>query len=157
MKHRILSIICILAISLFGTTACASGRLLPNLKKQEGLTSVYVGKALLNMAGMSGGFSVPGVNMVAMSKNLDSIEIITAETTRTVRYLSPLAGEAINNIKGLELAMENEEGDSSTRIYVKLSPDGKSYTRMIILVSEQSEYTIIDMQGTLPLDAISAY
>jgi len=157
MKHRILTFICILAISLCGTVACASGRLLPNLTKQDGLTSVYVGKALLNMAGISRGVNIPGVNMSVMSKNLDSIEIITAETPSATKYLRPLATAAINKIKDLELAMENVDGDSSTHIYVKSSPDGKAYTRMIILVSDIDEYTVIDMKGSLPIESLNGY
>lgn len=157
MKSKIFTFICLLAIGLCSTSACASKKLLPKLKKQPGISSVYVGKALLNMSGASGGMGLPGVDVDVMGKNLDSIDIISAETASAAKYLRSITADAIDKLDGVELAMERQDDDTSTQIYVVPSSDGSHYTRLILLVNDIDEYTIIDMQGTLPLDALNSY
>ncbi|MCM1319380.1 MAG: DUF4252 domain-containing protein [Muribaculaceae bacterium] len=175
MKKKILALLCTLLLGICASNAYAANRLLPNLEKNDNLTSVYVGKALLRMVANGLGDTTMetsaengqsdnnmGLKLAAGKFNvgdfiryLNSVEVVTADSKKTVAYLQPLAEKAIKAIPDLELAMEEEEGNEYTQIYIVTSADGNSYSRMIVVCSEPGEYNVIDMQGQIPIDILS--
>lgn len=156
MKKKILTLICALAVSLVTTVGCATNRLLPNLKKQDGLTTVYVGKTLIRMAGCNAVNVAPGVvDMDDIVKYLDSVEIVRADSKQSVSYLRPLMESAINSIQGLDLAMEvKEENDQTVNIYTVAGSTADKISRILITVAEDDELTLIDMQGDMPANML---
>lgn len=161
MKKRILTLMCALTVSMLVAMTFAQERLLPNLKKMDNLESVYVGKTLLRMIANE---NVEGLNLADgmfdaadFIKYIDSIEVISAESKKATNYLRPLAEEAISKLNDMELAMQTEDNNEYVRIYVQPTADGNSFSRIVVVNSEEGEYNIIDMRGTFPYDILSSF
>lgn len=155
MKKKILILICAMVVSLVATTACAANRLLPDLKKQDGLTTVYVGKTLIRMVGCNAINVAPGVvDMDDIVKYLDSVEIVNADSKQSVSYLRPLMERAMKSLQGLDLAMEIKEDDETVNIYTVAGSTADRISRILITVAEDDELTLIDMQGDIPANML---
>lgn len=155
MKKKILTLFCALAVSLVTTVGCAANRLLPNLKKQDGLTTVYVGKTLIRMAGCKAVNVAPGlVDMDDIVKYLDSVEIVNADSKQSVSYLRPLMESAMKGLKDLDVAMEVKEDDQTVNIYTVPGSSPDRISRILITVTENDELTLIDMQGDIPANLL---
>ncbi len=155
MKKKILTLFCALAVSLVTTVGCAANRLLPNLKKQDGLTTVYVGKTLIRMAGCNAVNVAPGlVDMDDIVKYLDSVEIVNADSKQSVSYLRPIMESAMKSLQGLDLAMEVKEDDQTVNIYTVPGSSPDKLSRILITVTENDELTLIDMQGDIPANML---
>ena len=155
MKKKILTLFCALAVSLVTTVGCAANRLLPNLKKQDGLTTVYAGKTLIRMAGCNAVNVAPGlVDMDDIVKYLDSVEIVNADSKQSVSYLRPIMESAMKSLQGLDLAMEVKEDDQTVNIYTVPGSSPDKLSRILITVTENDELTLIDMQGDIPANML---
>lgn len=156
MKNKVLAFICAIVVCLMSTISCAADRLLPNLKKQEGLTTVYIGKTLLRMAG---GHTVASatagvVDMDDIVKYLNSVEIVNADTSESVAYLRPIMKNAMAAVNGLNLSMEVNDEDSEVKIYTVSGSSDDKLSRILLVVTEKDEITLIDMQGDIPSGAL---
>lgn len=155
MNKKILTLICALVVSMVSSVGFAAERLLPDLKKQEGLTTVYIGKALIRMTGCNGVNVAPGlVDIDDLLKYLDGIEIVTADTRGSVDYLRPKVETAMRSLKGIDLAMEMNEDDQEVKIYTAPGTTPEKISRILIVVSEKDELTLIDMQGDIPANTL---
>lgn len=155
MKKKILTLICAIVVGLISTVSCSANRLLPNLKKQNGLTTVYVGKSLIRMAGSGSVRVAPGlVDIEDIVNYLDCVEIVNADTDSSIAYLRPILENAMKSIKGMEMAMEANDDDEEVRIYTVAGSNPGRLSRILIVVSEPDELTVIDMQGDIPAMAL---
>lgn len=156
MKNKVLAFICAIVVCLMSTISCAADRLLPNLKKQEGLTTVYIGKTLLRMAGGRTVVSATAgvVDMDDIVKYLNSVEIVNADTSESVAYLRPIMKNAMAAVNGLNLSMEVNDEDSEVKIYTVSGSSDDKLSRILLVVTEKDEITLIDMQGDIPSGAL---
>lgn len=163
MKKRFLTFLCAIALSVLASTGFAADRLFPNLEKREDLTSVYIGKGMLRLIGDGasnlnlGNLGNTDVEVAELLSYIDGIEVVNADSKKAANYFRPIAQSTIKSIPGIELAMEQEEDKDHVQIYVTPSADGAYFTRLIIVNSEEDEYTVIDLKGQIPLDKLSAF
>ena len=160
MKQRLYILLCAIILSISAGTTFAAERFLSGLQKMDGITSVYIGKSMLKMVGSN--FSdtklFAGTGMTGnVLNNIDCIDIVTAETEKAANHVRSLIDTNLKRMPELELAMETEEDGEYTRIYVQPSPDGDSYKRMLIIVSEPDEVNVIDMQGSIKANEIEKF
>lgn len=143
IKRIVISLILLIACVCQGY---AAGRLFPDLKKQNGLTSVYVGKAMLKMAGNVnlGRGMVFGEELV---NNLESVEILTAESPTAVNSLRVETERYVSKPPNLDTAFEKEEDGETVVIYTLQGDDHQSYSGILIVVDEVGEMTVIHLKG----------
>lgn len=153
MRRRIYTLLCALTLSLCVSTTFAADRFLSGLQKMDGITSVYVGKAMLKLVGDnldSKMFFATGMDNVShLLKDIDCVDVVTAETKKSADYLRSLVDSSLKKMPQLELALETEEDGEYTRIYVQPSSDGQSYKRIVVINSEPDEITVVDLQGEI--------
>ena len=75
MKSIASIIVALLAFVL--TTGCSAKKQFADIASNDDVTSVYISKTMLKMAGSVGGDLSDDINVKALIKDLDSIEILT--------------------------------------------------------------------------------
>lgn len=126
----------------------AQNALFDKYADMDGVTSVYISKAMLNMIP---NMKTSGVNIGGVASKLDNIRIITTERADIIarlkgerRHITPQNGYE-------ELMRVNDEGDKVT-IYLKTDKSGK---KEFILFNEQDkELTVILIRGNITMDEI---
>lgn len=114
----------------------------------EGVTSVYISKAMLSLMP---DMKAEGVNIGKVASKLDHIQILSCEKPeliarlkKEVEYIQPKNGYE-------ELMRVNDEGER-TIIYLKHDKSGKK--EFVLLNNEKGEFTIIVIAGNLTLQEI---
>lgn len=146
-------VICILSIS---SISCSAQRTFSEVSSIDGVTSVYVGKSVLNIAGMSMNLSGEdsGINISKIIKHLSSIEIVECENAS----ISPTVKQKCENILSkypFELITEVSEGKENVQISGVFDKDGKTVNMLLVSVQEGSELTYILMKGKIDMETLS--
>lgn len=114
----------------------------------DGVTSVYISKAMLSMIP---DMQTEGVNISGVASKLDNIQILSCEKPAVIAKLKKET-EFINPKNGYEeLIRINDEGEKTT-IYLKQDKNGKK--EFVLLNNEKEEFTIIVITGNLTLQEI---
>lgn len=141
MKKIILTL-----LILAGTLgAFAQNRNLERFSGEEGVSYVYISKAMLNLiSGMGGNNSyVNGVNVSGMIDKVDMIQIVSANSSNTVGKLR--AEIRLNPPKDMEVLMQVVEEDNRVDFYTL--KQGETITDLLMISDSGSEYTILQIQG----------
>lgn len=146
MKH-IKKLVAIVLV-MFAITACAQKVTFPSLANKQGITNIYVSKAMINMMGTNG--NLPGNIPDEVMKNLDSIEVITSEESPGCNTIKEAFKTYIAENPGLELLMNvNDDGESVT-IYGLQKADSENYSKIIMNISDSDgEVVLIVMTGNI--------
>ena len=126
------------------TVFCAMGtfaqsKFFEKCEKIKGVTTVYVSKAMLQMAGDAN--VTDDMNLSAVIKKLNSLEVINAESSASVVEL---------NKNGYEIMMSVNDDEQNVKIYMKKMANNTN--EYVILVEESDEVLVVLMNGTLTLD-----
>ena len=114
-----------------------------------GVTTVYVSKAMLQMAGDAN--VTDDMNLSAVIKKLNSLEVINAESSASVVELNKLIKELnLNGKNGYEIMMSVNDDEQNVKIYMKKMANNTN--EYVILVEESDEVLVVLMNGTLTLD-----
>lgn len=136
------------------TVFCAMGtfaqsKFFEKCEKIKGVTTVYVSKAMLQMAGDAN--VTDDMNLSAVIKKLNSLELINAESPASVVELNKLIKELnINQKNGYEIMMSVNDDEQNVKIYMKKMANNTN--EYVILVEESDEILVVLMNGTLTLD-----
>lgn len=137
-----------LLLSLCSLVTYAQDSFFDKFADMEGVTSVYISKAML---GMMPNMQTEGVNIGEVASKLDNIQILSSEKPAIIAKLKKEV-EYINPKNGYEELMRvNDEGEKTT-IYLKHDKSGKK--EFILLNNEKDEFTIIVITGNLTLQEI---
>lgn len=163
MKARIYLIALTLLVGLTALSSRAQERLFGKLSKMEGVTSIYVGKTMLRLAGENinilggtGGWEISKI----LSK-LSSIEVITCEDSKNAEFVSKEMEKIVSSIPNLEILTEvnDNEGDGNSEhviIYAIQKPDSDIIETILISVMGDDEPTLIALHGKLTPEDIGA-
>lgn len=131
---------------VFALIACAQKPTFPSLNNQNGITTVYISKAMLAMAGKSN--MINGVPVKDVDK-LDSVEVITSEDKSTSQKIQDAMAEYIRNNPDLEILLQVNEESNNVKIYGKPIADSSNFSIMIIQVSDGDEDVLVVMKGVI--------
>lgn len=142
------------AIMLMLTTITASAQVkaFEKYSDTEGVTYVYISKALLRMAGAFNMPSAPGTNMKNIIPKVDAIQIITSMEDDMA---SRLKREAENIVKSqnYELLMQVDDDGDKVRIY---HHEGKKQSAIIMITTSDDETVVIAFTGTFTLKDVES-
>lgn len=137
-----------LLLSLCSLFTYAQDSFFDKFADMDGVTSVYISKAMLSMMP---DMQTEGVNIGGVASKLDNIQILSCEKPDIIAKLKKET-EFINPKNGYEELMRiNDEGEKTT-IYLKHDKSGKK--EFVLLNNEKSEFTIIVITGNLTLQEI---
>lgn len=131
---------------VFALMACAQKPTFPSLNNQNGITTVYISKAMLAMAGKSN--ILNGVPVKDIDK-LESVEVITAENQSVSQKIQDAMSEYTRNNPDLEILLQVNEKDNIVKIYGKPIAGSSNFSVMIIHVSESNENVLVVMKGVI--------
>ena len=139
-----------LLLSLCSLFTYAQDSFFDKFADMEGVTSVYISKAMLSLMP---NMKTEGVNIGEVASKLDNIQILSCEKPdiiaklkKETAFISPKNGYQ-------ELIRINDEGEKVT-IFQKQN-EGKQ-KEFVLLCEEQNELTIIIITGNLTLQEIQS-
>jgi hypothetical protein len=133
--------------------ASAQNRNLERLAGEEGISYVYVSKAMLGLiAGQGSNANVNGVDVSGLADKLNSLQVVSADKPEAIRRVRN-AAEVMPKAH-MEVLMQVVESGSRTEFFtlkqgelitdlLMLSDSGDSYTLLLI----QGRFTSRDIQG----------
>lgn len=142
------------AIVLMLTTITASAQVkaFEKYSDTEGVTYVYISKALLRMAGAFNMPSAPGTNMKNIIPKVDAIQIITSMEDDMASRLKREAENIVKN-QNYELLMQVDDDGDKVRIY---HHEGKKQSAIIMITTSDDETVVIAFTGTFTLKDVES-
>lgn len=142
------------AIMLMLTTITASAQVkaFEKYSDTEGVTYVYISKALLRMAGAFNMPSAPGTNMKNIIPKVDAIQIITSMEDDMSSRLKREAENIVKN-QNYELLMQVDDDGDKVRIY---HHEGKKQSAIIMITTSDDETVVIAFTGTFTLKDVES-
>lgn len=140
-----------LIVCIVLTTLSANAQMFKTLSNNKDISTVYVSKALLKLAGGMD-IDMGGVDIKSLINKLDGVEIYTSEKDSGIKEIDAMS-QKVSVSKDYELLMKvNEDGDDVT-FYIK--QDSKEIiTDFIMFAKESSEATIIRITGAFTMEDI---
>lgn len=114
----------------------------------DGVTSVYISKAMLSLMP---DMEAEGINIGKVAEKLDNLQILTSEKPAIIEKLKKET-ERFNTKNGYEELMRINDGGEKTTIYLKEKKNGQK--ELVLLNSEENEFSIIVITGNLSLKEI---
>lgn len=132
---------------VFAATACAQKMTFPSLNNQEGVTKVFVNKAMLSMAGNS--INLGGKVPASMLKNLDSIEVLTSDDTAGAEKIKEAMTDYLAENTDMDVMVQVSDNGQDVSIYSVPKPGSDNLAKLIIYVVEPDEVTLVVMNGDI--------
>lgn len=137
-----------LLLALCSLTMHAQDSFFNRFADMEGVTSVFISKAMLSLMP---DVKAEGVEIGKIASRLDHIQILSSEK-KSVAALMRKEAAFINTKNGYEELMRvNDEGDKVS-VFLKQQNDGKK--EFVMLNDEKDEFTIILIVGNLTAEDI---
>lgn len=154
MKKRIYLLAIALVLAMSSMSLNAQNRIFGSLSKMEGVTSVYVGKPMLQLAGSNiDSFAGAGnINVGKLMSKLSGIEVVTCDKEKYAKKVNQAIESAIKSMRNLEVMTEVNSNESSKKseqvvIYYQSNPDTDVITALIIAVISPKEPALIALHG----------
>ncbi|MBO5054083.1 MAG: DUF4252 domain-containing protein [Muribaculaceae bacterium] len=148
MKRKITSLL-ILLVAILISTSCSGQRIFSEVPSKDGINKIYVGKAMLRLAG-SFEKVTDGVPSDAI-KSIDGVEVINVEKKSLIKEVSAICQKVINQLQ-LEPATTIEDGNETTTIYIHPDPQNAEIATMLVVINdENTEYNAIAIHGKIDL------
>ena len=132
-------------------TSCHAQKEFSDLAKIDGVTSIYIGKAMLKMAGgMVGDYTnSDDMDLSQAIKDLTSVEVLTTEHQSAVKKLAPMLDAKLKSMNAEQL-MEVNEGKEQVVIYAQPYPgDSTLCSSLLIVTREPKEMNIVMLKGKI--------
>lgn len=138
------------------TISCSAQRTLSDVASMKGVTSVYIGKAMLKLAGstMSIGKDETGLDISKLIKDLTSIEIITCEDKKIANEVQKKCQKALSKYP-MEVITEVKDDGQNVEISGVFEKDGDILNMLLISVTGSDEPTYILMKGKINIETLN--
>ncbi len=154
MKSIASIIVALLAFVL--TTGCSAKKQFADIASNDDVTSVYISKTMLKMAGSVGGDLSDDINVKALIKDLDSLEILTCENASKVKKIAPVIEQRIAALKA-DVLMDANEDNENVIIYGTPDPQNENkISNLIIYTRESGELNLVVLSGTIDMAQVSS-
>ncbi len=138
-----------LVIAVCATATSAQSKFFEACEQLDGVSTVYISKAMLEFAGMSD-IDCDNVNISAFASKLDGVEIINAEKASRKR-VKELASTLVKE-KNCQNLMRVKDGVETVNMYFNELP--RQRTEFIIISDEPVEFSIIILTGTMTMKEV---
>ena len=153
MKRTLILVLISAVMCLLPSGCSAQAKVFESVAKLPDVTSVYIGKAAMRMAGGAAMVSseLSGASADAIKK-INSHETITCENKKTNPAADDKAAEVISRLK-LEVLVESSEGDEKAIIYGGVpAEDDPDYVKNILIYNvTPSEFNLVYIAGLINL------
>lgn len=143
------------AVAIFGTMSCSAQRIFSNIPSGDGITKVYVSKAMMKMAGpLSGDNMNFGIPKSAV-KSIDGIEVISVDNKKAASQVAQMCKKALEGFNLLPIT-EVESDGQNVNIYITPDSANPSISKnLIILVDSRKDYQAVAFHGTFNVDSLA--
>lgn len=141
----------VLLALLTAASVSAQKRMLRDLTRIKGVTSVFVNASVLNQPNTVPDM-VDDLGLKDMIKKLNTVEIVSANDSN--RAISMLTSASNSLIDSLNMELQTEVNDAGQQISVYVTPvvEGTSDTRSLLMsISADNMATLINLSGTFDL------
>lgn len=153
MKNIIVSIVLTITLLAGGLTAKANPtKAINEISEMDGVSSVYISKAMLSLFGSGVGQQFSGVNIADIAGSLNSINIIEINDHETKDKAKNIINRIINS-KQLELLTRIKDQKDNVNIYASVQGNITQY--LLMVTDSQDELVLIYLEGDIPLDKIA--
>lgn len=153
MKRTLILVLISVVMCMIPAGCVGQAKVFESVAKLPDVTSVYIGKAAMRMAGGAAMVSseLSGASADAIKK-INSLEIITCENKKSIPAAEAKVAEIIAKLK-LEVLVETNEGDEKAIIYGGVPVEGDSdYVQNILIYnSTPSELNLVYIDGRINL------
>lgn len=129
-------------------TSCGQMTYLNGLKGDKNIETVYIGKAMMKMAGAAVDVSTSSAVPKEAVKSVDALEVASTENMNSIPKLKAMVDKIVKEQK-MELLLETNEDDENTYIYGVMSEDGNVMNLMLIYAQEKTEADIVIIKGKI--------
>lgn len=144
MKKRV--VFFILVAILMALNASAQSKLYDKYSDKEGITIVYMTKAMISLIP-----NIQGVDIKSIS-NLNEVFIFSSKNRSVFEQLQAEEKALLVDSEYVEM-MKVKDDDDRVNFYIKETSEG--ITELLICVESESEFTIIQLVGMINLEDIS--
>ncbi len=155
MKKFITLKIAALCVAILSTLTCAAQeRVFNSLPKMEGVTNVFVGKQMLQLA-QTCGFEKTIGDMDLDLNGVENVEVVTSENAESTKNLTAKADAIIKNLNLTVVSdIVDDEGEQVT-IYFLASPTDPDYTSTVVIrVVDKEEVTYVSLTGNININKL---
>ena len=143
-------------IAMVFTTGCSAKKQFADIASNDDVTSVYIGKTMLKMAGSVGGDFSDDIDVKSLIKDLNSIEILTCEKASVVKKIAPGIEQRIVSLNA-DVLMEANEDNENVVIYGTPDPqDENKISNLIIYTREPGELNLVVLNGSIDMAQVSS-
>ena len=145
IKPLLCALLCIMTL-----ISCSAQRTFSEIASQKGVTSVFVGKTMLKLAGssMSLAANQSAIDVSKIIKDLSSIEIINCDDIKVLPAIKNKCKKILAEYP-LEVITEVTDDGEKVEISGVLDKDGHFMEMLLISVSDEDEITFILMKGKI--------
>lgn len=142
-------IMCMISIS------CTAQRTLSEVSSIKGVTSIYIGKMMLKLAGSSADFGTDqeAVDISKLIKDLTSIEIVQCDGN-SVEKAEKVCSKVLSKYS-FEVITEVTKDNQKVEISGVLDKDGKTMSMLLISVAESNELVYILLKGKIDIETLN--
>lgn len=146
LKYIICVVICCISID------CFAKRMFSEVASMEGVTSVFIGKTMLKVAGAS--ISIDGdqtgFNISKIIKDLTSIEIITCDEDKNLKEIETKCQSILAEYP-FEVLTETSDDGKTIRISGVFDKDEKNILILLISITGNDEASFILLKGKIDI------
>ncbi|MDE7409308.1 MAG: DUF4252 domain-containing protein [Muribaculaceae bacterium] len=145
IKPLLCALLCIMTI-----ISCSAQRTFSEIASDKGVTSVFVGKTMLKLAGssMSLAANQSAIDVSKIIKDLSSIEIINCNDRKVLPAIKNKCQKILAEYP-LEVITEVTDNGENVEISGILDKEGRFMEMLLISVSDDDEITYILMKGKI--------
>lgn len=146
LKNIILAIFCLLTVN------CSAQRMLTEVASMKGVSSVYIGKTMLKLAGAS--MSITGdqsaIDLSKLFKDLSSIEIISCEDKKMADKVEKKCKSILSKLP-MEVITETSSDGQNVEISGVFDKEGRNLEILLISVTGNEEASFILLKGKIDI------
>lgn len=143
-------------VAMVLTTSCNAQKQFADIASNKEVTSVYIGKTMLRLAGTAAGNEIDDdIDIKSLIKDLNSIEILACENGVVIKKIAPDVEKRIAELKANVLLEANEDKESVV-IYGTPDPkDENKISNLIIYSREPGELSLVVLNGSIDMASVA--
>ena len=145
IQYLIFAIFCLVALN------CPAQRVLSEVASMKGVSSVYIGKTMLKLAGASMTITgqKSGLDLSKLFKNLTSIEIISCDDRGMTEKVEKKCKSILSRQHPMEVITETSSDGQNVQISGVFDKDGRNLETLLIAVTGNDEASFILLKGKI--------